>query len=288
MKKVAAVVAPGAQAATGYAIQFKKSGKTLQWCGDHTSILDLAEANGISIPSGCRAGSCGTCQVAVFSGEVDYIEKSDFETDPAPASPASARPRATSSSTLDFLAAGGYFALPLKPSFPAHCLLVRLPLLATALLFCASCSPSDDAKITVYRIPKETQPDTPAQSAAMNGGAAPAVHWTAPTGWEKQPASGFRKGSFLVRGAEGKTADVSVISFPEAAGGLLANVNRWRNQLKLAPIPDEAQAGTPMTVSGRDMFFVDLVSEQPIRPMVRSRAFSAESFRSMGRPGFSK
>ena len=82
----------------------------------------------------------------------------------------------------------------------------------------------------------------------------------------EQAASGFRKGSFLVRGKDGKTADVSVISFPEAAGGLLANVNRWRDQLKLAPISDVVQAGTPMSVGGHDMFFVDLVSEQPISP----------------------
>ena len=82
VKKIAAVVAPGAAAPTGYAIHFKKSGRTVNWCDDQTSILDLAEANGISISSGCRAGSCGTCQVAVFSGEVDYIEKSDFETNP--------------------------------------------------------------------------------------------------------------------------------------------------------------------------------------------------------------
>jgi hypothetical protein len=61
-------------------------------------------------------------------------------------------------------------------------------------------------------------------------------------------------------------ADVSVISFPKEAGGLMANVNRWRDQLKLAPISDPAQAGTPMAVGGREMFFVDLVSEQPIAP----------------------
>ena len=139
-------------------------------------------------------------------------------------------------------------------------------MLATALLVCAGCGPSDDAKITVYRIPKETQPDTPPPPAAMNGGAAPEVRWTAPAGWEEQPASGFRKGSFLVRGADGKTADVSVISFPEAAGGLLANVNRWRDQLKLTPIADATQAGTAMTVDGRGMFFVDMASEAPISP----------------------
>ena len=124
------------------------------------------------------------------------------------------------------------------------------------------CGKSDETKITVYRIPKETQADR----QPMNGGVAPEVHWTAPAGWEEQPASGFRKGSFLVRGTDGKTADVSVISFPEAAGGLLANVNRWRDQLKLAPIADSAQAGKAMTVDGRGMFFVDLVSEQPISP----------------------
>ncbi len=134
------------------------------------------------------------------------------------------------------------------------------------LFVCAGCGPSDDAKITVYRIPKETQPAAMPQPAAMNGEAAGEVHWTAPAAWEEQPASGFRKGSFLVRGTDGKTADVSVISFPEAAGGLLANVNRWRDQLKLAPISDDARAGAPTKVNGRDMFLVDLVSEQPISP----------------------
>lgn len=134
-------------------------------------------------------------------------------------------------------------------------------MLMTALLVYAGCN--DDAQITVYRIPKETTPPPMLQQAAMKG-AAGAVHWSAPAGWEEQPASGFRKASFLARGADGKTADVSVISFPEAAGGLMANVNRWRDQLKLPPITDVVQAGKPIPVAGRDMYFVDLVSEQPI------------------------
>lgn len=130
-----------------------------------------------------------------------------------------------------------------------------------------ACGPNDDTKVTVYRIPKEAQPTAmPQPAAAMDSGAAAEVHWKAPSGWEEQPASGFRKGSFLVRGADGKTADVSVISFPDAAGGLVANVNRWRDQLKLAPVSNDAQAGTRMTVSGREMFFLDLVSEQPVSP----------------------
>jgi len=152
-----------------------------------------------------------------------------------------------------------------KPFVPVHRAFVRLPLFAAALFVCVGCDKGDDTKITVYRIPKETRPESNPQQVAMNGATAE-VHWTAPFVWEEQPASGFRKGSFLVRGSDGKTADVSVISFPEAAGGLLANVNRWRDQLKLPPISDEAQAGTPLSINGHDLFFVDAVSDQPISP----------------------
>jgi hypothetical protein len=161
---------------------------------------------------------------------------------------------------------GGYFASALNPLFVLRHSLIRLPLATVTLCFCVSCDKSGDSKITVYRIPKEAQPNSMAQPAAMDNSAPAAVHWTAPADWEQQTASGFRKGSFLVRGTDGKTADVSVISFPEAAGGLLANVNRWRDQLKLAPISEVGQVGAPMSVGGRDMFFVDLVSEQPISP----------------------
>jgi ferredoxin-NADP reductase len=82
VKKIAPTVAPDATNQPGYAVVFKKSGKTIKWMGGSGNILELAEANGISIPFGCRAGSCGTCQVAVFSGEVAYLDKSDFETNP--------------------------------------------------------------------------------------------------------------------------------------------------------------------------------------------------------------
>jgi hypothetical protein len=156
----------------------------------------------------------------------------------------------------------------LKLSFLLYHRFVRLAVLSAFLLFFGGCGRSDDSKITVYRIPKENQPDAPAQAAATTADASAGteVNWTAPSVWEKQAASGFRKGSFLVHGADGKTADVSVISFPETAGGLLANVNRWRNQLKLAPVADAAQAGTPMAVAGHEMFLVDLVSEEAIGP----------------------
>ncbi|MBA3650317.1 MAG: hypothetical protein H0W66_02255 [Chthoniobacterales bacterium] len=142
---------------------------------------------------------------------------------------------------------------------------LALPTAVAALLLGAGCNRSDE-QITVYRIPKETATPSMLPQAGPKSAAPAAVHWTAPAGWAEQPASGFRKGSYLVTDANGKKADVSVISFPEAAGGLLANVNRWRDQLKLPPITDAVQAGTPMEVAGRDLFFVELLSEAPLSP----------------------
>ncbi len=159
---------------------------------------------------------------------------------------------------------GGYFASPVNLAIFDLPFFVRQISGAVVLLFLAGCN--DDSKIAVYRIPKEMQPAATPPQAVMDADSAPAVHWTAPAGWEERPATGFRKGSFLARGADGTQADISVISFPEHAGGLLANVNRWRDQLKLAPVTREAEAGKPMPVASREMFFVDLVSAQPLQP----------------------
>jgi hypothetical protein len=148
-------------------------------------------------------------------------------------------------------------------SRPLNFRLVGAVLLAAATLAGIS-GCNNDSAITVYRIPKEAEPPaTPEQQSVASAGPA-AVQWTAPAGWEAQPATGFRKGSFLVRAPDGQQADVSIISFPETAGGLLANINRWRDQLKLAPVADVAAAATPLTVAGHQMFFVDFVSDQPL------------------------
>ncbi|MBL8670557.1 MAG: 2Fe-2S iron-sulfur cluster binding domain-containing protein [Alphaproteobacteria bacterium] len=76
VKKVATVVSPETHAPTegvkAIAVQFSKSQKTAQWTPGMGSVLELAEANGVHIDSGCRAGNCGTCLTAVKSGEVIY------------------------------------------------------------------------------------------------------------------------------------------------------------------------------------------------------------------------
>lgn len=67
---------PGTAAAqpTTHLVTFRKSARSLPWDGVHATLLDLAEHAGIALPSGCRAGNCGTCAVALQWGEVSYIQ----------------------------------------------------------------------------------------------------------------------------------------------------------------------------------------------------------------------
>jgi ferredoxin len=53
-------------------VKFVNSNRSANWTSASSSILELAEANGIKIDSGCRAGNCGSCVTTVRSGEVDY------------------------------------------------------------------------------------------------------------------------------------------------------------------------------------------------------------------------
>jgi len=54
-------------------VTFARTSKTMTWNTETSSILDFAEANGIPMESGCRAGNCGTCLVAIKSGEISYV-----------------------------------------------------------------------------------------------------------------------------------------------------------------------------------------------------------------------
>lgn len=55
-------------------IEFARTGKTVQWDPEAENLLDFAEQCGITtIEGGCRAGSCGSCLVAIKKGEVEYV-----------------------------------------------------------------------------------------------------------------------------------------------------------------------------------------------------------------------
>lgn len=80
----ASVRLPGAAAAPAEApaeveVQFRRSGRTLQWDGSDASLLDFAERHGIAVESGCRSGGCGSCETRMLEGSVQYEHAPDHD-----------------------------------------------------------------------------------------------------------------------------------------------------------------------------------------------------------------
>lgn len=62
-----------------FSVSFARSGKTVKWKHDCRSLLEFAEQHDIILDSGCRAGNCGTCCVAIRSGTVEYTGDHDMQ-----------------------------------------------------------------------------------------------------------------------------------------------------------------------------------------------------------------
>lgn len=131
----------------------------------------------------------------------------------------------------------GQRSTPPRPS--AHAALLA------ALLLLPACKRDD---IRSYSVPKEPEPPaqpepaTPAPTAA-----APAVAWTLPAGWSEVPSTQpMRKATFKT----GAGAEVTVSAFAGEAGGLIANLNRWRGQVGLPAATPEDLAKNCQRVPG--------------------------------------
>lgn len=85
-------------------------------------------------------------------------------------------------------------------------------------------------------------------------------HWEVPAGWKSVPASTMRIASFVV----GDGGDLSVSALGPAAGGTLANLNRWRGQVGLGSVSeaDLATATTTLNLPGGEKgIMADLTGE---------------------------
>jgi hypothetical protein len=122
--------------------------------------------------------------------------------------------------------------------------------------FLAGCGRDD---VRVYSVPKEAAPVVQAQAGLPPGHPAlpatesapitePQLQWQLPAGWEQVAPGQMRAASFRVKGSKGNMADVGVFSLPGQAGSDLANVNRWRGQVGLAPVTDAELAGLGQAV----------------------------------------
>lgn len=62
-------------------VAFAKSGKEARWDAAAGTLLDLAEARGLTPEYSCRGGSCGTCAVKVLAGKVTYETRPSAKVD---------------------------------------------------------------------------------------------------------------------------------------------------------------------------------------------------------------
>lgn len=153
------------------------------------------------------------------------------------------------------------------------CTLGLLPLLV------AGCR---DQEIAAYRVPKEREavpaapspalPDStaaaPSSGPAGGGMAGTAVAtaggsnltWVAPAHWQAKAGSAMRKGTYAIAGDGGAAADLAITAFPGDVGGDAANVNRWRGQVQLPPLPDAeaVRSITHLDSNGLKIGFVEM------------------------------
>ena len=135
--------------------------------------------------------------------------------------------------------------------------------------------------VQVYTVPKEPALALPAASSTESGEKLP-VTWTVPENWKTLPATGMRLAGFEIL-TEGKKATVSVVALEGEAGGLLANVNRWRGQIGLSPISEsELSSAMKITLNGKRFVWVDLSGSQRILSAILSDGTKTWFFKMMG------
>jgi hypothetical protein len=93
--------------------------------------------------------------------------------------------------------------------------------------------------------------------AAAGGQTKPA--WEVPPGWKEEPPTQMLLAKFSATDGDAR-AEITVSAFPGDVGGLLANVNRWRQQLQLPAIDEAglAQAVTQLDAGAGNGSLVDL------------------------------
>jgi ferredoxin-NADP reductase len=56
-------------------VRFERTNRIAKWDGSFASLLEFGESAGVTLPSGCRAGSCGECLTAIRSGSVATMKR---------------------------------------------------------------------------------------------------------------------------------------------------------------------------------------------------------------------
>ncbi len=155
-----------------------------------------------------------------------------------------------------------------------------------AALFVASCSQEESIRVFEVVVPEASPRDlmseaAPPASAVAAAGSVVAdqdrvsdgpsqggrqIRWETPDGWQTRPLTQFiNRGYYLLPGPPEARPELTISAYPGAAGGLDANLNRWRGQLGLEPLDSEALAAELETieVSGMELVLCDFTGNAP-------------------------
>ena len=123
------------------------------------------------------------------------------------------------------------------------------------------------------RVEKATPPTATTMSNAggMKSPSAKSTYtWTLPKGWSDQPASGMRLGTIIIPNGD-STLSGGVFEF---GGDLVGNINRWRAQIALPPLPaDQVPAtltafDTPLGKNGKGFVTLLINPNSPEKSML--------------------
>jgi len=142
---------------------------------------------------------------------------------------------------------------------------LSVPALAAGMMFMLGCGRDQVSHATPANTAPVPAPAPQGMPPAMPGGmggmpegqlpppprpsASGSLKWAVPKGWTETQGSGMRFATLTPPGP-GK-AELAVVVLPGAAGGEPANVNRWRGQIGLAPLDDNALAGLRKPVKSK-------------------------------------
>ncbi len=98
---------------------------------------------------------------------------------------------------------------------------------------------TDNPSVVKYEAPKSAVVEVAATGGALTEQSGPLI-WEASEGWLPGKASSMRLASFAVPVEGGESGDVSLVKLAGAAGGELANVNRWAGQIGMPPYNAES------------------------------------------------
>lgn len=145
-------------------------------------------------------------------------------------------------------------------AFPSW--LLSIITLTGAALLLSGCGRKERVEVVESRAPFKNEPAprlglSTAQRYAAND-AQSMLRWTAPEGWNYLPATEFRHVNFDF--GPNREGEMYLTLLPvRAEGGVLENMNRWRQQMAQPPLTQEALAALPTkSIFGRPTPFLDI------------------------------